>query len=42
MAEEKRIHPPVRRVVTGHDSNQVAEVIADYLETLRRHRLRSA
>jgi len=29
MAQEQPIHPPVRRVVTGHDSNQVAKVLID-------------
>lgn len=29
MANEKPNHPPVRRVVTGHDLNNVAKVIID-------------
>jgi len=33
MSEEKTSHKPVRRVVTGHDSNKVAKVLIDALAT---------
>ena len=33
MSREKTDHRPVRRVVTGHDSNKVAKVLIDALAT---------
>ena len=37
MAEEKRNHPAVRRVVTGHDSNKIAKVLIDGSATNKKY-----
>ena len=37
MAEEKPNYPPIRRVITGHDSSGVAKVITDGPATNRKY-----
>ena len=42
MPEEKPSHKPVRRVVTGHDSNKLAKVLIDAPATNRKFPLSGA
>jgi len=37
MANDKQIFPPIRRVVTGHDGNNVAKVLIDAPATNAKH-----